>query len=96
MVDISWLQGLNTTDQKNLPWNISQAMQQTKFKMNCQGARVKSAVAIAVRMCASVMPNIYTIDKPFLLWIEREGLDIPIMYAYLDKDTWKNPWSLYI
>lgn len=96
-VDISWLIGMLTTDDKGYDWFISQAKQQTKFKMNHKGAHVKSAVAIAIMKCMSANPRLLKtlrIDKPFLLWIERDGLSIPIKYAYYDIENWKDPKSL--
>lgn len=94
-IDISWLQNMNTIDQTGQEYYISQALQQTKLKINHQGARVKSAAAIGVR-CTSVAPPPigYVIDKPFFFWIKRPGLSIPIVAAYLDKDSWKDPSDL--
>lgn len=90
-VDISWLIGMRTTDDKEQESVISQALQQTKFKMNEFGARVKSAVAIAV---LKGMSQGLVIDKPFFLWIERKGMSIPLMYAYINEEDWKNPGNL--
>ena len=95
-VDIAWLMGMNTTDENTgNPAIISQALQQTKFKMNQFGARVKSAVAIGV-VITSVPPppRGLEIDRPFFLWIEREGITVPVMYAYLDQEDWKDPGNL--
>ena len=73
--------------------SISQALQQTKFKMNQFGARVKSAVAIAVSRAMSREVGL-DIDQPFYLWIERDGVTVPVMYAYLDQEDWKDPGNL--
>lgn len=87
---LDWLLGLNVGG-----WFISQALQQTKFKMNDKGARVKSAVAIAMMRSAMPMPsNKLIIDKPFYLWIEREGVPYPIFTGYLDEQFWKEPKNL--
>ena len=93
-IDISWLLGMTTNDLIGSSWDISQAIQQTKFKMNHQGARVKSAVAMAIRMLSINIPKVLRIDKPFWFWTEREGLEIPIIYGYFDTGDWKNPGSL--
>jgi len=93
--DISWLVGMHTKDKDGGPWAISKALQQTKFKMNQYGARVKSAVAISFERCA--MPareNGLKIDKPFYLWIVRPSIATPIMYAYIDTPDWKDPGDL--
>ena len=55
-VDISWLIGMRTFDVSNSEFGISQALQQTKFKMNQLGARVKSAVAFGIRALGAVAP----------------------------------------
>lgn len=93
-VDISWLKSMWTWDQKGDPVEISQALQQTKFKMNETGARTKSAVALGVRYVASLQSRPFIIDKPFFLWIKRPGLSIPVMCAYIDEADWKDPGDL--
>ncbi|MBI5732577.1 hypothetical protein HY967_01285 [Candidatus Jorgensenbacteria bacterium] len=96
-VDIKWLRGMQTNqvDTWSL-YQISQALQQTKFKMNEFGARVKSAVAIGVFLStvAPPPPKALIIDKPFYLWIERDGVSAPIIAARFDLDVWKDPGSL--
>ncbi len=89
---LDWLVNLKTTGH---PWEVADAAQQTKFKMNHTGARVKDAVTITVRsLVARVGPPPLIIDEPFFLWIERPGLGKPIFYAYLDQSVWKDPGSL--
>ena len=94
-VDISWLKGMWTIDANSgQRAEISQALQQVKFKMNETGARVKSAVAIGVRFVSALSNQPLVIDKPFFLWIEREGMSTPIIYAYIDQEDWKDPGNL--
>ena len=93
-VDISWLTGMLTSFETGCKYKISQALQQTKFKMNQFGAHVKSAVAIAIRATSARLTTELMIDKPFYLWIERNGVSYPILYAYIDADDWKNPGDL--
>lgn len=95
--DISWLLGLGTYKLRNEGfYAITQALQQTKFKMNEKGARAQSAVAIAIeKACIEPEPlKILEIDKPFYLWIERPGMNLPIFTAYIDSSDWKNPGML--
>lgn len=94
-VDITWLKDMWTTigDSKDKAY-ISQALQQTKFKMNEFGARVESAVAVAATLEAVFVEQGLEIDKPFFLWIEREGVSIPVIYAYIDQDDWEDPGNL--
>lgn len=99
--DISWLLGLKLLN----TYRIAQALQQTKFKMNEEGAHVKSAVALGIeRCCISKVSKHLVIDKPFYLWIERldpkcdptieKSLPLPIFAGYFDTDCWKNPGNL--
>jgi len=94
--DISWLIGMRTVTASGEEAMISQALQQTKFKMNQFGARVKSAVAIIMRTISARVEVGYPIiiDKPFFLWIERPGMSSPLMYAYIDEQDWKDPGDL--
>lgn len=95
-VDISWLKGMTTKDAYGDHNEISQALQQTKLKMNEKGARVKSAAAVgAIRSVSVRIPlMLYVIDKPFLMWIERPGLSLPLFAGYITKENWKNPGTL--
>lgn len=73
---------------------ISQALQQTKLKLNEEGFRVKSAVALAT--LGAGMPRVlpYMINRPFLMWIKRPSLTKPFFIGYLNTDVWKDPGGL--
>lgn len=74
---------------------ISQALQQTKLKMNEEGFRVKSAVALGILAgAAPKKTEPYIINQPFLMWITRPGLAKPLFMGYLNKDVWKDPKDL--
>lgn len=98
--NIEWLKGMGFAAQSAVTNDlgfakINQALQQTFFKMNETGARVKSAVAVSLRFECAVFPDPpMVIDKPFYLSITRPGMDYPYFAAYLDYDCWKNPESL--
>ena len=94
---LDWLVGLRfETPSGDEPFYVvSQALQQTKLKMNEEGFRVKSAVALAILAgAAPIKLEPYVINRPFLMWITRPGLSKPLFIAYLNKDVWKNPESL--
>lgn len=92
--NISFLKGMRFSVNGE-DMEIAQAIQQTFFKMNEKGARVKSAVAIGVRVASISMPKPQMIiDRPFLLWISRPGTSSPYFAAYLDRDCWRDPGSL--
>ncbi|MGB0385654.1 MAG: hypothetical protein ACPGWR_12605 [Ardenticatenaceae bacterium] len=87
-INTEWLIGLNTQDENGAVAIISQALQQTKFKMNEFGARVKSAAAVGV-MRGGPIP--YIINSPFLLWIERAGLSKPLFVGHITQENWRDP-----
>lgn len=94
-VDIAWLLGMSTTDSRGVPVWISQAKQQTRFRMNERGARAESAVAMGMkRLGVASMRKPYIVDQPFLCWIERQGLELPIFSGVFAEDVWRNPGSL--
>ncbi|TFG98869.1 hypothetical protein E4H12_04740 [Candidatus Thorarchaeota archaeon] len=94
---LEWILDLRfETPKGDIPYYvISQALQQTKLKMNEVGFRVKSAVALGILAGAAPKKlEPYVINRPFLLWIRRPGLSKPLFIAYLNKDVWKDPKGL--
>ncbi len=97
MVDISWLKKMGTKDNEGFDNEITQALQQTKLKMNAKGARVKSAVAIGGMLSTSVSASPkppHIINKPFLMWVTRPGLTKPLFVGRITEENWKDPGSL--
>lgn len=96
--DISWLKKLQIEPTAlEHEQEISQALQQTKLKMNEKGARVRSAVAIGVMRTTSVGPRPkppLIINEPFLCWVERPGYSRPIFVGYITEEDWKDPQGL--
>ncbi len=91
-VDITWLVDMSTCTEDGLPAIIFQALQQTKLKMNEIGARAESAVAIAM-VRGRPQPD-YVINRPFLVWFERDSLSKPLFVGHITPDDWHNPGSL--
>lgn len=89
-VDLGWLLGLRTSDARG-PLIISQALQQVRLRLNELGARAQSEAAVAARRG---MGRSLTIDRPFLLWVERAGLPEPLLAAHVCPDSWKDPGTL--
>lgn len=91
--DISFIVGLETGN----GYYIHEALQQTKYRMNEEGARAQSAAAMGARCCMITAPepklNII-IDKPFLLWIRRPTTKLPVFSGYFEQDSWKRPANL--
>jgi hypothetical protein len=95
MVNISWVKGLATSNDPNSGWAVAEALQQTKFRMNEFGARVESAVAMSFRCMAACAPDPWVvIDRPFILWIERKGIGMPLFCGSFSEDAWSNPGGL--
>lgn len=93
-VDITWLEGIWTTVAGSVHRAfIVKALQQTKFKMNEFGAKVESTMTGLVAGATDDEREL-RIDQPFFLWIEREGISIPVIYAYITEEDWKDPGSL--
>jgi hypothetical protein len=36
----------------------------------------------------------HVIDRPFLVWFERDGLSRPLFAAYVVEDEWRNPGAI--
>jgi hypothetical protein len=91
-VDITWLIRMQTRSDDGLPARIAQALQQTKLKMNEVGARAESAVAIEItlRVMDAPKPD-HVINRPFLIWFERDGLSRPLFAGHITPDDWRNP-----
>ncbi len=95
--EIDWLLHLRLQVRgESLPYyQIVQALQQTKLKMNEIGFHVKSAVAMGAILSAPLKrAEPYVINRPFLMWIERPQFAKPLFAVYLDKDVWKEPENL--
>lgn len=87
---LDWLLGLIFDE-----YVVSEAEQQTKFKMNETGAKVESAAVLVIERCCAPTKR-YTIDQPFFVWIERPGMDEPYFTAYVGPEDWGNPGNLSI
>lgn|GEM_PF-2669836 len=89
--DVSWLERMRigTT-------YVAQAMQQVIFKMNEKGARAKAAAGliVATSFLEENPKERLIIDRPFLVWIERPGVPLPIFAGYMTQSYWKNPGVL--
>lgn len=86
---LDWLKGLGCGD-----YTISQAIQQTKFKLNAIGAHAQSAVAMMAESAFTPPSKKLIIDKPFFVWIERPGVQEPVFVGYMDEQYWC-PSTLY-
>jgi hypothetical protein len=83
MPDISWLIGMRAG--KN---TVTQAVMQTKFKLDKTGAKAEAAAAIGVRKAFITANNNLVFDQPFMAWIEKPGIDLPVFVAWCEYDSW--------
>ncbi len=86
---LKWLLGLGIGSK-----SIDQAVQQTKFKMNETGAHVTSAVAISMIESCVRNKSTYSVNEPFFVWVEREGVDAPVFAGYMGHEHWKDPGTV--
>lgn len=91
-VNIDWLREMETTGKDGLAAIISQALQQTKYRMNEIGARAESAVALGVTR--GISPSPLVINRPFVCWIEKTRTSLPLFAGYINYSDWKDPGSL--
>ncbi|MBD3408457.1 MAG: hypothetical protein GF411_20205 [Candidatus Lokiarchaeota archaeon] len=94
---LDWLRGLKLdVSSSDTPYyEIAEALQQTKLKMNHKGFRIKSAAAMGILAGAAlVRKEPYVINRPFLMWIRRPTLAKPLLVGYFNTDVWKDPSGL--
>ncbi|MHA2424528.1 MAG: hypothetical protein ACXAEF_07055 [Candidatus Thorarchaeota archaeon] len=94
---LQWIVGLKAlVEGGSIPfYEIAQALQQTKLKMNHKGFRIKSAVAMGILAGAALKKKEpYIINRPFVIWVSRPTLKKPLFVGYMNKDVWKNPQGL--
>lgn len=90
-VDSQWIIGLNTLSGGHV-WEISDAKQKTRIKINRKGAKVESAAVVTLRCLAAmidVRPD-HVVDEPFIFIVERPGVGV-LATAYIEKEDWKDP-----
>ncbi|PYV09532.1 MAG: hypothetical protein DMG23_10570 [Acidobacteria bacterium] len=96
LVDVDWLAGMETTEIHGQPSWIAKAYQRTRLRMNEFGARAESAAFEVLEGAAgsiTVKPP-HVIDRPFLIWFERQGLAKPLFVGHITEDDWRNPGTL--
>ena len=90
--DTSWIIGLNTEDATDTPWDVVQAKEKSRFMMNEIGARLETGFAGQVMMRSMpAPPKPYIVDRPFLLWLTRPGIPVPIAACRFEYDVWSEP-----
>lgn len=95
MVDVSYLEGMYTEcETDGIPVYIRKALQQVKVRMNENGIRAQVADMMVMTKMGVSFGQTYTIDCPFVLWIDRNGLSIPLYIGLFGYDAMNKPASL--
>ena len=91
--DLDWMIGTIAQPPKTSDtWQIVQAFQQFKLRINEHGARAKVATGFAMErgMAPSSVP--YELDSPFIGFFTQQEIDtVPIAAFWADTDVWKRP-----
>lgn len=89
-VDVSRLVGLNTTDQGGKVWRLVQALMEGGSTFCAEGTSFKAAFAAAVSKeiafsAKEPKPDDHIVDYDLMMWIGRDGVDIPLGAVYVMK-----------
>ncbi len=89
---LDWLKGIWTETFKiDQIARVVEAKQQSKLKMNHKAAKAESAAGISVSFESVSLDRPMVIDQPFLFWISRQGIPMPLFAAWVDFESWANP-----
>lgn len=83
------LEGLRTYQEGAPPWTITRALQQVDFEMTEKGAKVRAKVELGADPFGDpppappMVPRNFIFDKPFFVFLWREGADWPYFGAWL-------------
>lgn len=89
--DLGWVAGLAVPGMAE----VESGFQETRFRMNRHGARAQVATGMVARATSIEQPpEEILIDGPFLLVIERPGVETPAFSAYITERSFVDPGSL--
>jgi hypothetical protein len=95
--DISFMKKAWMRDKQGRPWEIEEAIQQFKLRMNKEGAHVRAATALVLRALSVPSQNAVTFDQPFIGWFTQKNVPtLPIAIFFADYDSWKATTDLNI
>jgi len=90
---LDFLLGAMATTKKNDPYQVKQACQQFKMRMDRHGARVKAATSMGMMLtcCIDATPPPFIVDRPFYGWWMQDGIKLPMAAFFVDYDSMKRP-----
>ena len=93
--DLNLLLGMTTRAADGRPARIRAAEHKSSLKMNEHGARVEDVARVQVVLGWQPRPSPdFVIDEPFLLWVQRPSLSVPLFVAHVTRDAWRDPEDL--
>jgi len=94
MVDLLF-PGIGVTTGRMDTYRLKEAQQQTKFRMNEEGAKVESAAAASfcLECCFEPTPPLI-IDGPFLVVIKNHKRQMPDFIGIITPEDWAHPGNL--
>ena len=93
------LEGGRTYKEGEPPWMISRALQQVDFEMTEKGAKVRAKVELGgdpfgeLPPPPPMIPRSFIFNKPFFVFLWREGADWPYFAAWLGDADSLVPWK---
>lgn len=86
--ELNWLKGMSNSQGQR----IDQALAQAMVQMDEKGFKAKEGLAIATSRSINLAPEKnLTIDKPFVFWVVKDGVQQPIYATKIDQQYWKAP-----
>jgi len=89
--DVNWLEDMLYSPFPG--YRIDRAIQQVKFKMNEHGLHAKSGMGIRIETLGA-HPEPLVIDRPFITWIEKDQISVPLFAGLINYGDWKDPGNL--
>ncbi len=84
--DLEWLKGMAGGGA-----TITTALAQTKVQLDEHGFSVKEGFTFGATRGIGQLPVTYQLNKPFILWVQIDGLTHPFFAVKVDAKYWKRP-----
>jgi hypothetical protein len=88
---LEWLLKMFKLTSNGHRFSIARGMRESLFQMDHVGASAVEYVAVVTTFESTGGPYEMVIDEPFVVVVQREGLELPLFVAFLDYDSWKRP-----
>lgn len=85
-VQLKWLEGMNIGSGNK----VDQALAQAKVQMDENGFKAKEGLAVSTSRGIE-RDEALKFDKPFMFWVQKDGLQHPLFAAKIEQKDWKTP-----